>query len=207
MTLIELLLALALLSMIVGTALSFMRVAERARQRGEVEEEASRRARLVMERISQALRSAAPYTGGSGRYQFKGAEDSVAFITIAGPGGPREMRYRVEEDSESKAKQLIEEERLVPGLDPFGEGEGEKRVLDRAVGQISFRYLEPGGGAWAEKWEPRAVPPPTTRADARPPRLPGAVEIKLALTTVKEGKEELIELPPRVVPVAAEERR
>jgi hypothetical protein len=33
------------------------------------------------------------------------------------------------------------------------------------------------------------------------------VEIKLSITTVKEGKETLIELPPRVVPVATEERR
>lgn len=206
MTLIELLLALTLLAMVIGTALSFMRVAERARQRGEAEEEASRRARLVIERISQTLRSAVvPYKGSSGTYSFQGEAERLAFVTIAGPGGPREIRYLVEEDQESKTKQLIEEERIVPGIESFGQGDGDKRVLDRAVGKISFRYLQGGGEErWAERWEPRPVPPPSPGGEARPPRLPRSVEIRLSLTAQRDGKETLIELPPRVITLFTE---
>lgn len=211
MTLIELLLALTLLAMVIGTALSFVRVAERARQRGEAEEEASRRARLVIERISQTLRSAVvPYKGSSGTYSFQGEAERLAFVTIAGPGGPREIRYLVEEDQESKTKQLIEEERIVPGIESFGQGDGDKRVLDRAVGRISFRYSESGEGgeeSWSGRWEPKAPPSSPANPEARPPRLPRAVEVRLALTAVRDGKETLIELPPRVVTLFNEERR
>lgn len=172
-TLLELLIALAIVGALLAILFGGLRVGLAAWRQGEERAEAHQHLRSLSALLVRSVTAAFPYhqrreEGGEAQVQFVGEEGQVSFVTslppfpLAAPvafvavtlAGPTEARpgFAI------SAKAL-------PNFDPF---EVEAPVfVDPAVTEVRFRYLRPDGD-WEERWD-----------GAAEGALPQAVEIRL----------------------------
>jgi general secretion pathway protein J len=192
MTLLEVLVALTILSVIVAVLLAGLRVGVRAWESGERRAAAQQELRAVIELLTEALATAAPYRGRLGDAPdrvtlFQGEADEIRFVTSAPPlvlDVPAAPFHAVTVRRTSD-DQLRLVERMVPADEPFGQ-EGARAVLSRAVTGFKVEYRD-GEGAWVDRWDPR-----NNRG------LPAAVRV--ALTVQPKGQNE--RTATFVVPIA-----
>jgi prepilin-type N-terminal cleavage/methylation domain-containing protein len=185
-TLVELILALAIVGALMVTAFGGLRVVLGATQRGDERVEVHQHLRSLSTLLTRALGSAFPYRGPMGenpeeRLLFEGEGSRLAFVSQAPPfplAATIAFTAVVLELVEGEG--LVIRERALPNWNPFT---GATVVLrDPAVTGLSLRYLDSGGG-WVSAWED----------DNRPP---AAVEITLDIAL--DGRLET--MPPVVVP-------
>jgi general secretion pathway protein J len=192
MTLLEVIVAITILSVIVGVLLAGLRVGVRAWEAGERRAAAQQELRAVIELLTEALATAAPYRGrlGDGLDRvtlFQGESEEIRFVTTAPPlmlDVPAAPFHAVTVRRTSD-DQLRLVERMVPADEPFGQ-DGARAVLSRAVTGFKVEYRD-GEGAWVDRWDPR-----NTRG------LPSAVRV--ALTVRPKGQNE--RTATFVVPIA-----
>src|SRR5262249_53593547 len=160
MTLLEVLVALTILAVIVTVLVAGLRVGVQAWEAGERRAASQQQLRAVIELLTEALATAAPYRGrlGDGLDKvtlFRGGSDEVHFVTPAPPlvldvpAAPSHAvtLRRTNED------QLRLVERMVPADEPFGD-DGARVTLSRSVTAFKVEYRD-GQGAWADRWDPR----------------------------------------------------
>jgi prepilin-type N-terminal cleavage/methylation domain-containing protein len=181
-TLLELLIALAIVAALVAIALGGLRVGAAAWQQGEDRAEAHQHARSLAEILARSVTGSFPYRaapreGGEARILFAGEENRLAFVTLSPPfpaAAPIAFTAVVFSLEAGERPGLAIREKALPNFEPF---ETEKPFLvDPSVAEVSFRYLRPGGD-WEESWD-----------GAEEKQLPEAVQI--SLTTVVKGKRE-----------------
>jgi prepilin-type N-terminal cleavage/methylation domain-containing protein len=185
-TLVELIMALAIVGALLVTAFGGLRVVLGATQRGEERVEVHQHLRSLSTLLTRAVGSAFPYRGPMGenpeeRLLFEGEGARVAFVSQAPPfplGAPVAFTAVILELVEGEG--LVIRERALPNWNPFTEATVVLR--DPTVTGLAIRYLDPAGG-WASTWED----------DNRPP---AAVEITVAITL--DGRAET--MPPLVIP-------
>lgn len=192
-TLLELLIALAIVAALVAIALGGLRVGAAAWQQGEDRAEAHQHARSLAEILARSVAGSFPYRaapreGGEARILFAGEENKLAFATLSPPfphAAPIAFTAVVFSLEAGERPGLAIRGKALPNFEPF---ETEKPLLvDPSVAEVSFRYLRPGGD-WEESWD-----------GAEEKQLPEAVQI--SLTTVVKGKRETF--PPLTVSLKA----
>jgi len=175
-TLLEILLALSILTMISLGVAAGLSAGIRAWESGEKNLVAFQRKRIVCERLVREISSAINLTGKledeeEAQMIFDGASDSLSFITTASamssPGLPmtlKELAIFVE-----PGEGLIMSESMFARSDFFDRDRGFKYVLDPDVTELQFRYyylpnprkirgeetsLE---GEWLDSWGPEQI--------------------------------------------------
>jgi general secretion pathway protein J len=187
-TLLELLLALAIVGALLAIAFGGLRVAVGAWRQGEDHAEAHQHMRSVAFTLARAVSAAYPYRGARGQAPervvlFAGKDDRLEFVTQAPPfpgAIPIAFTAVIFEFDESGDPGLVIRQRALPNREPFEEAEVVYR--DPTVTALRLEYLDETG--WVDAWD---------GADRR--GTPQAVKVTVA--TRLNGRIE--ELPPMTV--------
>jgi general secretion pathway protein J len=186
-TLVELLIALAIVGALVVIAFGGLRVVLAATQRAEQRVEVHQHVRSLTTLLARAVGGAYPYKGPMGenpesRLLFQGSASKLEFVTQAPPfplGAPIAFTAVVLEHVEGEG--LVIRERALPNWNPFAAAAVVLR--DRAVTALSFRYMD-SNGSWQPTWDDDNS-------------TPAAIEVAATLTL--DGHQ--APFPPIVVPL------
>ena len=163
-TLLEVLLAMTILSLIAVIIGVSLKLGIRAWERGESDADDSQKLRYIVERLSQQIRSAYPYQmliDGEKAIAFKGKSDSVFFVTSSvksSEGGLKWISYFVEEGS------LMAREGMLPDKQVMEKITKEGKDLDIDASGLKFEYFSSKDKDWKESWDSKT-------------ELPGAMKI------------------------------
>lgn len=184
-TLVEVLIALSLLSLLMLVLTGALRAMGQVEERVEQRIEAVDDFRLTVQLLGDALgrvsarRHTVQAAGGPAQVPFfEAGPDVLAWIGVLparyGLGGRHYLRLSVEM-GESGASLVL---RHAPwnGAPTFGDwGQAQARVLVAPVSALALRYQDPASGEWSPLWPPPGVP-----VNALPPsRLPAAIQLRL----------------------------
>ena len=182
LTLVELLVAMAILVTVTASAFLIFRGITRAWRTGELRSERYQEARLLFELFEREVSSSV----SDSRYPFIGLEaadptplhdgsavdDELMFVgTLSGRSGFIERGYWV--DSEGK---------LMCHDDESGDGDystGTSELCGRDVSEFKIAYFD--GSGWVDRWEPQS-----------PGQLPKAIHIVLSLGREKAERFETV---------------
>lgn len=169
-TLLELLLALAIVGALVVIAFSGVRVALAAWRQGEDRAEAHQHIRSVGLTLARSISAVYPYNAPRGdtprpALLFAGTESRLELVTQAAPypaSIPVAFTAVVFELGNSDERRgLIIRQRVLPNRDPFDDA--VVVFNDPTLTELSFDYLDEGG-AWQTSWDtevskrlPRAI--------------------------------------------------
>ena len=169
-TLLELLLALAIVGALVVIAFSGVRIALASWRQGEDRAEAYQHLRGVALTLAGALGSTYPYNAPRGDTPtavllFAGAPSSLEFVTQNAPypaSVPVAFTAVVIELSTTGERQgLVIRQRVLPNRNPFTDA--KLAFNDPTLTELSFSYLDDNGG-WQDTWDvdtqkrlPRAI--------------------------------------------------
>jgi general secretion pathway protein J len=169
-TLLELLIALAIVAALLAIAFGGLRVALAAWTQGEDRADAHQHLRGVAAVLARAVGSAYPYRAPAGQSPepvllFQGTEQRLQLVTQAAPFPAAipvafsAVAIGLETGEEGPA--LIVRQRVMPNRDPFTEA--PVLLRDTGINRVEFRYLN-ATGTWQETWDgetenglPRAV--------------------------------------------------
>jgi len=186
-TLVELLMALAIVGALLVIAFGGLRVVLAATQRGEERVEVHQHVRSLATILTRSVGATYPYKGPMGqnpeaRLLFQGTASKLEFVTQAPPfplAGTVAFTAVVLEHVEGEG--LVIKERALPNWNPFADAAVVLR--DRAVTALTFRYMDQSG-SWQPTWEDDNS-------------TPGAIEVAVGLAL--DGHQ--VPLPPLVVPL------
>lgn len=190
-TLVELLIALAIVGALLAIAAGSLRVALAAWQQGEDRAEAHQHVRGVELILARTVGATYPYRAPRGPAPnpvllFRGTETRVEFVTHAPPfpfSIPIAFTAVTVSLEDGERAGLVVRQRALPNRDPFTDS---AIVLhDPGVTALAFRYMD-DGGTWRETWDGEAEN-----------ALPQA--IRVAVGTRLGGRVET--LPPLTVPL------
>jgi prepilin-type N-terminal cleavage/methylation domain-containing protein len=187
-TLVELLIALAIVGALVAIAFGGLRVAVASWRQGEDRAEAHQHVRSVALTLARAVSAAYPYRasrsdGADPVVLFSGTESRLEFVTQAAPfPGATAIAFTavVLGFDDAGEPGLVVRQRALPNRDPFDEATIVYR--DPSVTTLKLAYLDEGG--WTDTWD-GAEAKATPRA------------VKLTVATALNGRVE--ELPPVTV--------
>ena len=168
-TLLEVLLALAIVGALLVIAFGGMRVAIGAWRQGEDRAEAHQHVRGVALSVARAVGGAYPYSASRGEAPdpvvlFFGSENRLELVSQSAPFPfPVPIAFTavvitLGEDEERPG--LVIRQRALPNRNPFGEA--EVVFHDPTVAALGFKYMDESG-AWYDTWDgkdkstPRAV--------------------------------------------------
>jgi general secretion pathway protein J len=166
-TLLELIIALSILSMVIVLIGRGFHLGINAWEKGESETRWTQRLRVLSGLMSQQLKSAYPYMveiDDEKVILFKGETDSVLFVTTLADslyGGFKWVRYSFREET------LMYREGLLPDKELTGEISGDDEIMDTNIEEVKFEYYSPEEEEWKESWD--------FGED-----LPGAVRVKIS---------------------------
>ncbi len=161
-TLVEVLIALTILSVVMLGALAIFRGASQSWRRGETQTDLMQRARGIAEQIGGQL--AAAVTTSWGTVRFEGTATAVHFVTVTPKPGRSDL---VEAGFWQEGETLFTHYEANPD---FNFDTGESEALATGVSALAFQYSD--GDAWHASWDST-----TTGA------LPKAVEVTVGLST------------------------
>lgn len=175
-TLLELLLALAIVGALLVILLGSLRVGLAAWRQGDERAAAHQHLRSLSELLAGSVAAAFPYhqsslQGGEAKVQFRGEEEQLSFVTFAPPfplAAPVPFVAVTFAARGGENPGLAITEQALPNFDPFEEA--KPIFVDDSVTAVKFRYLRADGG-WEERWD-----------GAAEARLPQAVQINLTIT-------------------------
>ncbi|MBI4688186.1 MAG: prepilin-type N-terminal cleavage/methylation domain-containing protein [Nitrospirae bacterium] len=153
-TLVELLLALLILTLVMAIIGTGYRLGAKAWEKGESETKDSQRLRITSGLISQQLKSFYPYAVKKEEGEmilFEGTDSSVLFATTSSDGiGIKWVRYSFREGT------IFFQEGILPDKDLFEKIEGagkNEEVIEEDISDLKLQYLSEKEG-WIESWEP-----------------------------------------------------
>ena len=169
-TLVELLLAMALMSMLLALAYGGLRASTRATDRGQVILEESSRLRMAHQFVRKQLNQMVPLAFMEGEGQkpktvFEGSSDKIRFVAqmpgYLGFGGPQVQELTFERSDEGLA--LVISHALLQGFEEEKLYERAPIVLLDRIEQAEFQFLgwdEEGElTGWTSDWEdPQRLP-------------------------------------------------
>jgi general secretion pathway protein J len=157
-TLIEVLVALAIVGVLLTIAFGGLRVAMAAWRQGEDRAEVHQHVRALAFTLARALGAAYPYRAAKGEAPeivilFTGAEQRLEFVTQAPPlplQTPIAFTAVVIALNEDNEPGLVVRQRPLPNRDPFTKGEVVLR--DPSVTSLSLKY-QGEDGDWVDAWD------------------------------------------------------
>lgn len=161
-TLLELLIALAIVGLLMLIAFTGLRVAITAFARGDDRADAHQHVRALAFTMGRALSAAYPYRAAKGEAPevvvlFNGAEQKLEFVTqtpplpLQAPIAFTAVVISLEAGDESG---FVVRERALPNRDPFTKGEIVMR--DPSVTSLAFKFQN-DDGEWVDTWDGREL--------------------------------------------------
>ncbi|MEW6068962.1 MAG: prepilin-type N-terminal cleavage/methylation domain-containing protein [Nitrospirota bacterium] len=148
-TLMEILIAMTILSMItLIIGLSF-NLGIKAWDKGEADIENLQRMRFYSERISQQIKSAYPYqidVDGKKKIAFKGESESLWFVT-ASDTGVKWISYSLKGDDLLFAQGTLPDKKVLEKIQEEGE------IIDAEISQLKFEYYSTEDKEWKDSWD------------------------------------------------------
>ena len=179
-TLLEVVIALAILATLLVVAYGGLRVGLSAWRQGEDRAEAHQHVRALTALLGRSIAATYPYHAVNVQLdptpQFQGEVDRLAFVTLLPPfalAAPIAFTAVVIGLESGDEPGLAVRERAMPARDPFVDATPVFR--DPSISKLSFRYMRLGGG-WEDRWDARAE-----RA------LPAAIQITMTPTATTTG--------------------
>ncbi len=166
-TLVELMVALTLMTLVTLIIGNGFRLGMDAWDRGEAETGLTQRYRVLTGMFSQQLTSAYPYGIDVDEEKlavFKGDDDSFMFVTTITDspfGGFKWIRYSFKNGT------LFYKEGILPDKDFEDKITGNEEIVDSDVGEMKFTYYSKDEGDWKDSWDYGE-------------NLPGAVKIEIS---------------------------
>ena len=159
-TLVELIIALAIVGALLVVAFGGLRVAVSAWRRGDERVEVQQHMRSLTLTLARAVSASSPYAaarqeGETPVILFKGEERRLEFVTQASPF-PAAVPVAftavvIELTSGDDHPKLVIHQRVLPNRDPFKDS---PTVLeDDSIKALEFSYL--GNGGWQTEWDPQ----------------------------------------------------
>jgi len=166
-TLLEVLVSIALITLIVAIVGASMRMGYRSMEKGEKKTTALERFKVSLSLMDAQIQSAVPLKTADdeiNQYLFEGKKDSLKFASnyslIGGQKGYAVVTYTVQSDADNKRTLFIEENTV--GL----ENQKELKLLE-GLEDIHFEYFfkDPTAeeGQWIEEWTDTTVLPEKVR--------------------------------------------
>lgn len=186
-TLIELVIALAIVATMLAIMFGGLRVGLAAWRQGDARAESLQHSRSLSQLLVRALGGVHPYRaaasgGEASQLVFKGDGDRLAFVTSTPPVPfPTPIAFTAVTVSREESG-LIVRQKALPNQEPFELV--APMLADASVTEIRFRYRSPDDGTWQGHWD-------TAAEQALPPA------IEITLTTEQGGRR--IEHAPIVV--------
>lgn len=192
-TLLEILVAGAILSMVLAILYGVFSQTLTSKQRAEEQSAQSRAARIVLLRIGDDLQASFPFAPDNPRFVGKTSRGQqfpdafLSFVSLSGlpltSGSPAgdwyEIEYELVPDPHSApTRQLVRRARFAPtalGAPASQTNEGETLPLLTGVQGLRLRFFD--GRIWHEEWG----------KESTPAKLPRAVEVELYLVRKKTG--------------------
>ena len=192
-TLLEVLVASALLSLVLAIVYGVFSQTLTSKQRAEAQSVQSRAARIVLLRIGDDLQASFPFAPDNFRFVGKTSRGQqfpdafLSFVSLSGfsltsgshAGDWYEIEYELVTDPLSvSARQLVRRSRFAPTTPDATAGrpsEGETLPLLTGVQGLRLRFFD--GHAWHEEWG----------KEQTQTKLPRAVEVELYLARKKTG--------------------
>jgi general secretion pathway protein J len=192
-TLLELLIALAIVGALLVILFGGLRVGIAAWRQGEDRAEAHQHLRSLSELLARAVAGTFPYRQSgpeaeATQVQFLGEEGRLSFVTLSPPfplAAPVAFVAVTFARGEGERPGLAITQKALPNLNPFEPA--DPFLVDPAVTTLTFRYLRPEGG-WEDRWD-----------GAEEQALPQAVQVHL--TASLGGRTE--SLPPLTISIPA----
>ena len=168
-TLLELLIALAIIAALLAIAFGGLRVGMAAWRQGEDRVEAHQHVRGITLALARVVAGAYPYTGArteapDPQLLFLGSEKRLELVTQSPPGAfsvPIAFAAVVIEHAEGENAGLVVRQRALPNREPFSDA--TTILQDPTVKSLKLAYLDEAGD-WQETWDgeklqtlPRAV--------------------------------------------------
>jgi len=145
-TLVEILIALAILAMIVASTFTIFRSASKSWQKGEVRSERYQNARNAISRmnaeISQAVINSNPLC------KFTGDRDKVSFVSFVSTDSGVFELSEVQYWLDSARRLLMRNDEIDPDYD--FETYGHSDVLSDNISELEFSYFD--GSTWQDTW-------------------------------------------------------
>jgi prepilin-type N-terminal cleavage/methylation domain-containing protein len=165
-TLVEILAALAILSLVITGVYALWSGSLRGWRRGSEATEVFQRQRVVMEALTQLAQSAVYFATSPNLYAVIGVKNpglgsSVSFVTAsdaflppseANDVGMRRVIISLEQD-EYRRTYLAIVNKPALGVSDDSKQELQAHVISMDVSGFFVRYLDPRDGAWYDKWE------------------------------------------------------
>jgi len=151
-TLLELILAITILSIVVIILGSGFRLGIKAWEKGESEAAENQRLRTLSGLISQSIKSAYPYKmkiDDKDTIIFKGEKNSILFVTTlldSSHGGFRWVKFSYKDKTLSLNEGILPDKKFMDKLEDKGE------VVDSNIGDVRFEYFSQEKAEWLETW-------------------------------------------------------
>jgi prepilin-type N-terminal cleavage/methylation domain-containing protein len=195
-TLLELVIALAILAMIAGSVAAGIRLAVGSIERGEAVTRDAARLRAAVGIFERALMSADPLpipVGDNTTAYFVGEENRVRFLTIGAPsathgGGSRLISFFERTAGEGSGIAIATASPFrVEGAERW-EGTEKARILVPGAGELAFSYsvgpTEEGAWEWLPSWDPKERG-----------RLPAAVRVEFSVPSASGPRKTAFVVP------------
>jgi general secretion pathway protein J len=167
-TLIEMLLAIAIFSMVIGVIFTSFRLGISSWEKGEKDLERYQRMRAISELFYREIRSCFPYILTPGEldkhvqfYAFFGEPDSLKFVSSASIAKTNRGLSLLEFWVNPKNGLMVGEDRALGQdlSDSMLRDENRSTVIDSSIKKVRFRYYDQKKkgeqGEWVQRWNPR----------------------------------------------------
>lgn len=152
-TLVEIIIALVILSFVTLYIGSGFRLGIDAWERGDRETSDIQKYRVLYDLFSRQLKSSYPYRMKIDEDKvviFKGESDSITFVTVSNDSyvsGFRWIRYRYKDGALSFREGMLPDKKL------FETSSADDEVIESNIGEVKFSYLASDAEEWKESWE------------------------------------------------------
>lgn len=186
-TLVEILIALAILAVIVASTFTIFRSSSKSWQKGETRSERYYNARIAMGKMCMEISQAVISEGSLSK--FIGEKEEIKFVsfvsTAAGIFELAEIEYWLGKDR----KLLMRNEDVDPDYDFSTEDYSD--ILAEGISELEFSYYD--GLKWSDTWNSDAA---TEDTETQEPQgiLPKAVKIKIKVEDKKGRESEIFEV-------------
>lgn len=166
-TLLELIIALTILTLVTLLISNGFRIGMNAWEKGEAETGETQRLRVLSGLLYQQLKSAYPYNmeiEDEKVVLFEGEADNVLFVTSltdSSYGGLKWVRYSYKDET------ILYKEGILPDKKLTDQLSGNEEILDSEIDEFNIEYFSTDDGEWKKSWDFGGS-------------LPGAVRIKIS---------------------------
>lgn len=175
-TLLEMLLAISLLTLLAGLAYGTLRIGVRGWEAADVQADQGDALRVAWPFLHQTLEAARPLVAPErNRQRFDGERERLHWITELpvhfASDGPRALTLAVEDGAQPGRRQLVLISQAVDDTRQTDQ-DGQRAVLVDDIEQLGIAYYGPpadgGAAAWQQSWQERTTLPYLVRLDITP---------------------------------------